>query len=230
MALGVAVACGLAALAWRMTQPTQTPRANAAAANAADSRTTNATPQSNAVTPNATATNAPPIPHLDRKRADEMREAIRKLMAEAGPAWGAATDPTTSRPAPGAGGDYPEMPTSELRDDAGLTETGKYIQRRVREDLFPLAKQCYAAQLEKNPKLAGRFIMKFRIVGDRRIGGVVDSATMDDKGSTLVDPAFTTCMTESMMSVSFDAPPKGELSITYPIEFSPEDDDAGDGG
>jgi hypothetical protein len=37
-------------------------------------------------------------------------------------------------------------------------------------------------------------------------------------------------MRESMMSVTFDAPPEGgEVTVVYPVRFSPEDDDAGEG-
>ena len=50
-------------------------------------------------------------------------------------------------------------------------------------------------------------------------------------GSTLDDPEVLTCLRESMMSVTFDAPPEGgEVTVKYPIEFSPEDDDAGEPG
>ena len=35
-------------------------------------------------------------------------------------------------------------------------------------------------------------------------------------------------MRESMMAVSFDAPPEGgSVTVKYPIVFSPEDDDGG---
>ena len=234
IALGVAIACGALTLAWRITRSKEAPRAASSAAAPEDTRGSNASPQSNGDTPRPTATATASVPVLDRKRADEMREQIHRLMAEAGVAWALPETPSGSRPAPAADGLYPEMPSSDAKDDAGRSESGKYIQRRVREDLFPLAKDCYAKQLEKNPKLAGRFVMHFRIVGDRRIGGVVDTATMDPT-STLSDPEFSRCMTESMMSVTFDAPPSapgkpGEVTVTYPIEFSPDEPDGGDAG
>ncbi len=102
---------------------------------------------------------------------------------------------------------------------------GDYIRDRVHEDLFPLAKECYTHALEKNPKLAGRLIVSFTIAGDRRVGGVVDSAKVEPS-STLSDPEVSDCVRESMMSVSFDAPPDGQssVSVTYPILFLPGDD------
>jgi hypothetical protein len=56
---------------------------------------------------------------------------------------------------------------------------------------------------------------------------VVDAAKLTD-ATTLVDPELQTCVRESMMAVSFDAPPNdGEITVVYPILFSPEDDEAG---
>ena len=49
---------------------------------------------------------------------------------------------------------------------------------------------------------------------------------MDD--TTITDPEFQTCVRESMMSVSFAAPPNdGEVTVVYPITFSNSDDDGG---
>ena len=60
------------------------------------------------------------------------------------------------------------------------------------------------------------------------MGGVVDSANIDAKTSDLLAPSFVQCMSESMMSVSFGAPPDGHPTTTvdYPFEFSPDEPDA----
>jgi hypothetical protein len=160
----------------------------------------------------------PQIPKLDRARADEMRTALRALFADAGLPWGAASDAAAAaRAAP--------TPSAEL--PAGKMDP-QYIQHVVQDDYFPLAKQCYTSALAKNPKLAGRIELHFRIVGDPKVGGVVDDAKLLD-GSSIDDTEFRTCVRESMMSVTFDAPPEGgAVTVTYPIEFSPDDDDGGD--
>lgn len=47
-------------------------------------------------------------------------------------------------------------------------------------------------------------------------------------GTTITDPEVQICLRESMMSVSFDAPPRGgEVTLVYPLAFSPGDDEAG---
>jgi hypothetical protein len=53
------------------------------------------------------------------------------------------------------------------------------------------------------------------------VGGVVSDAKLVD-GTTIDDAAFRTCIAESMMSLSFGAPPEdGTLSVTVPMRFSP---------
>jgi hypothetical protein len=237
LAFGVAIGCGVLALAWRVKHPGDTPswwkKTTAGDEDATEPRAASAAAGGGGgagAGAGAPSSSAAPMPHLDRKRADEMREAIRALLAEAGvgAGWATTDAPDAAAAAAAAAGTFPEMPSSELRDDAGISESGKYIQSRVREDLFPLARQCYETATKKDPKLAGTIILHFRIVGDRRIGGVVDTASADEK-SDLKDPEFTKCMIESMMSVSFDAPPgkSGQVTVTYPIRFSPEEEEDG---
>ena len=100
---------------------------------------------------------------LDRGRANRQRELLHALFAEAG-AWpfpGAAAPPAPSAPSA-----YPTMPLVPIGDAGATNIDPKYIQSVVRDDYFPLAKQCYGNALEKNPKLAGRIEMSFRILGE----------------------------------------------------------------
>jgi hypothetical protein len=160
-------------------------------------------------------------PKLDRAQADRMREEIRALLAEAGVLALAGEPIEAAAPAP----TYGSMPVLGV-DDAGNAKVDpKYIQARVREDLFPLALDCYNDALKRTPKLAGKLVVYFRVIGDHKVGGVVDEARLVD-GTTIDDREMQTCVRESMMSVSFDAPPQdGELTVVYPIEFAPDDPD-----
>lgn len=164
-------------------------------------------------------------PQLDREKADRMREAIRALLTEAGPLLPASVPGDTAPTTPSALA-FPTMPL--IPDDAGGTKVDpKYIQDRVRSDLIPLAKDCYVTALEKNPKLAGRLSVYFRVIGDHEVGGVVDEVKLLGD-TTLDDPGVQTCVKESMMAVSFDAPPDdGALTVVYPILFSPDEPDGG---
>jgi len=167
------------------------------------------------------------VPKLDRAKADQMREQIRALLAEAGPLLPGVA--ATASPSVSSAPAFATMPVvPDL--DGGTKVDPDYLKKRIHEDLFPLAKQCYETALEKKPKLAGKLAVYFRVIGDRKVGGVVDEVKiMGD--TTLDDPEMQTCVKESMMSVSFDAPPDdGKLSVVIPITFSPDNPDSGGGG
>lgn len=146
----------------------------------------------------------PPGPKLDRAQADRMRAELHALFAEAGPL--ALMGGSSAEPIPPPAGSFPSMPVLGTWDGGDPRVDPSYIQKRVREDLFPLARNCYADALKRNPKAAGRLSVSFRIIGDRKVGGVVDDAKMTED-TTLDDAEMQTCVRESMMSVSFDAPP-----------------------
>ena len=105
-----------------------------------------------------------------------------------------------------------------------------YIQQVVREDMFPLLRQCYGDALRRQPTLGGRLVFTFTIVGDSSVGGVVEDADFADE-SDLKDDEMRTCTRESMMTLSFDKPPSGGgyVTVTYPVLFAPGDD-PGDAG
>lgn len=162
----------------------------------------------------AGAAAAPQMPELDRARADAIRARLKALYG--------VTDQAGKRADPRAGGEFPVMAQNDPSPDA----LKNYIHDRIHDDYFPLAKSCYENALVKSPKLAGKLVMSFKIVGDRRVGGVVDSADVDPETTMKDDDEFVTCMKESMMAVSFDAPPDDKpITVKYPISFSPGDAD-----
>ena len=97
-----------------------------------------------------------------------------------------------------------------------------YIQQRVKEDLVPLARECYESALEDDAALAGRLVMRFAIAGDEDIGGVVDEVELAED-SDIKHPGLLECMRESMYTVTFDPPEGyGRVSVTYPFVFAQE--------
>jgi RNA polymerase sigma factor (sigma-70 family) len=165
---------------------------------------------------------------LARLARDQMRdrilETLRRRSAELP---GARAAPPA---APAAAHDV--GPASPPADDAG---PGKYdpayIRQAVREDIFPLLKSCYAGALLRQPKLGGRLVFKFTIVGDPSVGGVVEDADFAED-SDIKDDEMRTCTRESMMTLTFDKPPSGGgyVTVTYPVLFAPGDDEPADAG
>ena len=101
----------------------------------------------------------------------------------------------------------------------------QYIRDSVRSQFFPVANKCYTDALSANVHLDGEIDLWFVIVGDPKVGGVVESVDVLDK-STLRDPDFVECLRQSFLGVTFP-PPKGGGAVTveYPIVFAPDDDE-----
>lgn len=106
----------------------------------------------------------------------------------------------------------------------------KYIQKHVREDIFPLLRECYEEALSRRPKLGGKLILTFTIAGDPSVGGIVEEADFAEE-SSIQDEEMRTCVRESLMTLTFEKPPEGGgyVTVRYPIEFSADDEDAATG-
>jgi hypothetical protein len=151
---------------------------------------------------------------VDRQR----RDAVRQQLLAAHPP---EPEPSTPESAAAAA---PSIPPLDALEIPGKLDP-KYIQDRIHEDYFPLARGCYDEAAKRKPGLRGRLAMHFKIVGDQKIGGIVENAHFGE-GTDIDDPEFRTCMRESLLSVAFKAPDEGgEVEVEYPIEFSPGDDE-----
>jgi hypothetical protein len=117
----------------------------------------------------------------------------------------------------------PQVPTP-ANDDALLDPS--YIQSVIREDMMPMAMKCYEDLLKRNPTASGRIEMAFKIIGDDKLGGIIEDADIDGGvAGALGDEQMRTCMTESLLSLSFRPPPKdGWVTVVYPVVFSPDGD------
>lgn len=106
----------------------------------------------------------------------------------------------------------------------------KYIQKHVREDMFPLMRECYEEALSRRPKLGGKLILTFTIAGDPSVGGIVEEADFAED-SSIQDEEMRTCVRESLMTLTFEKPPEGGgyVTVRYPIEFSADDEEAATG-
>jgi hypothetical protein len=144
----------------------------------------------------------PRVTERDRRRTDALREQLRSMGRS-----------STSRGGGAGAGDAAEPAEQGTLDR-------DYIKARIQEDLVPIAKECYESALEDDPKLGGKLVMKFAIVGDEEVGGVVEEADVDAT-SDIKHPDLLECMKESMLALSF-APPEGggRVEVTYPFTFA----------
>jgi hypothetical protein len=136
-----------------------------------------------------------------RSELDRRREAIRERLA--------------SRPVDPAGG------AQERKTEAVLDK--EYIRAAVTEGMVPALHDCYDAELEEDPTLEGKVVMRFEILGDQEVGGVVDNVEIVGDETTLQNAALHECMEESMYALDFPAPDQGgTVTVTYPFLFRPE--------
>jgi hypothetical protein len=99
----------------------------------------------------------------------------------------------------------------------------EYIKRTVREQYFPVARDCYQELLERQPSASGKIVLEFAVVGDGD-AGVVDRVAILEDEDTIDDPEFQLCMRESMYTAVFERPPPGveETTVVYPIMLTPD--------
>jgi len=101
----------------------------------------------------------------------------------------------------------------------------EYIRAVMKEQLVPVAQDCYNTALGRDPKLGGTLVLKFTIIGSEDIGGVVEDAEIG-RDSTLASEFMRECLRESTMALTFDPPPDGgRVEVSYPLTFEPGDDD-----
>jgi hypothetical protein len=156
-----------------------------------------------------------------RRAHDAMREQIvealrRRTAAEQAKAPAATAATATARA--DAAAVEEELPVGHY-DPA-------YIRANMHEDMFPLIQQCYGNALRRRPALAGNLVLRFSIVGDASVGGVIEDADFADE-SDIQDDEMRTCVRESLMTLTLDKPPEGggKVTVTYPFAFSPDDDE-----
>jgi hypothetical protein len=177
------------------------------------------------------AARAPEKDDAERARARQVADAVRRHAARRR----AATEATTRAPEERASEQAPSeptpppivfSPTPQSPPPPRTPEESRrreYIRRTVREQYFPVARDCYEELLERQPTAAGRLTLEFAIVGDAD-AGVVDRVAVRDDDTTIDDPEFQLCMSESMYTAVFEPPPPGtsETTIVYPITLAPE--------
>jgi RNA polymerase sigma-70 factor (ECF subfamily) len=154
---------------------------------------------------------APPAPGAATPRARLSAPARAALLARIEDARCAAHTPVAIAP-PGGGGSA----AGELDKD--------YIRQQVRE-LQGLLTECYEQALGRgNPNLAGKIVVRFTIVAEPGIGGLVSDSSIDDENTSIADAEMRQCVQETMYAAQFRAPDGGgEVRVSYPFAFQPDD-------
>jgi hypothetical protein len=155
----------------------------------------------------------------DPAKREEMR---RRLLAAIASAGSAEAEPS-AKPERGAGAPAPRG----QRETNDIEEFGRFIAQAIREDFMPMARECAKELSARKPDAGGSARVAFELLGDTKIGGVVNSAEIDPDKSTIHDTQFETCVRESLYGVYFDPPPAGGRAT---LNFDVKLDSGGEGG
>jgi hypothetical protein len=173
----------------------------------------------------------------ERARTRQVADAVRRhaaqrraaALAKAGPEKQPASDQPTTPPVefvlPKEEHTFGPHPSGAPAPPSDPEEVRRreYIKRTVREQYFPVARDCYQELLERQPTAGGKIVLEFAIVGDAD-AGVVDRVAIRDDEDAIDDPEFQLCMRESMYTAVFEPPPPGveETTVVYPVMLAPE--------
>ncbi len=85
-----------------------------------------------------------------------------------------------------------------------------------------MVKECYERALRTQPALAGKLVVRYSIVGDPSVGGLVGESNIVGDKSTITDLDLRECVQESMYAARFPPPTSGgEVQVEYPFTFKP---------
>ena len=125
--------------------------------------------------------------------------------------------------APAAPSASPATLASPPREEAKGSLDKAYIQAQVRE-IIPLVKECYDMALEAakdtSEPLDGVLKVRFSIIGDEELGGVIEDSQVLEGTPLSGNAALTECVQETMYGLQLE-PPRGggKVVVTYPLRF-----------
>lgn len=166
---------------------------------------------------------------VDAKERERYRRYITKRIAEHQARGGvppAANDNTPAAHDENDGDDVanddayvpsqPRLRTTEA--DPGLES----LVAALHEDFIPLADECYASALERNPNLKGMLDINFEVIADEDIGGLVDSFEVGNENK-VHDDELIECMRETALSTLFP-PPEGtdRQGVRLTLDLEPD--------
>nr|HEX4316712.1 sigma-70 family RNA polymerase sigma factor [Kofleriaceae bacterium] len=174
-------------------------------------------PRATAAVPDGRA----PLQPMSERRAAE-RAAMLSAIASAREARGRGTTeaaPIRMPAAPSApAGSDATATTLDLTDNTGDTSNW---EKRALGTLNSLLGQCYDLGRAEDATLAGTITLRFTIVGEPHVGGLIERAEIVDTGTTISQQTIRDCLTQQLYALELDPPPDGvtvdrELSLQVP--------------
>lgn len=108
--------------------------------------------------------------------------------------------------------------TLDITDRTGDTSDW---QKRALGTMNNLLGQCYDLGRAEDPNLEGTVKVRFTLVGEPGVGGLLEQVEIVDADTTISQQTIRTCLTEQLYALELDPPPDGvtierELSLKFP--------------
>ena len=148
--------------------------------------------------------------------ADE-RAALLAAIATARSHREAATSPSggtaTATASPSGSGT-----TLDITDRTGDNSAW---EKRALGTLNALLGECYDLGRTEDPKLEGMVVLRFTLVGEPKVGGLLERVDIVEESTTIQQQTLRECMTQSLYALELDPPSDGvhverELSLKFP--------------
>lgn len=139
----------------------------------------------------------------------------------------AAAAPTLSGPPPIAPrGDGPAPAVGDVVKPGRPWPLDRDGIRGAVQEALPDLRECYEAWAKLNPTFGARVTVTFTIEPEEgKEGGKIVSAQLANQGMGHV--AMEGCIVQVFEDLRFDRPKDGPIKVTYPVEFSTGERDAG---
>jgi hypothetical protein len=163
------------------------------------------------------------LPKIETRRKTTAHERARYLReireSVARRAQTASSEPQAEPPTRSEREREPADTEDTLTDRSGGVLTT--LLRDLHRDVMPLADECYAQAVERDPTLAGGLDLQFQVVGDEDVGGLVESVDVMES-SEIQDVEMIECMRETLLSTIFPAPDdSGSTGVQLTLRFEP---------
>ncbi len=108
--------------------------------------------------------------------------------------------------------------TLDILDKTGDTSDW---ERRTLGTLNTLLGQCYDLGRAEDPALEGTVALRFKLVGEPHVGGLLESIEILGDGTSITQQTLRDCITQQLYALELDPPPDGvtverQLSLKFP--------------
>ena len=108
--------------------------------------------------------------------------------------------------------------TLDIVDKTG--DTSEW-EKRTLGTLNSLLGQCYDLGHAEDPTLAGTVTLRFTLVGEPHVGGLLERVEILDEKTSITQETIRDCMSQQLYALELDPPPDGvtverELHLKFP--------------